>query len=110
MPHTKSTAEESLELFCKEIPVFKLVENRKHITYEIPYTIDPDVQLVCKYLNAYECREDARRGIDKLYLFDICPPVKFSEDNDLLESTCQELLDKYGKIAESKVLKKLYIR
>ena len=32
-----------------------------------PYDIDRSVQLVCKYLNAYENRADKKRGINKLY-------------------------------------------
>ena len=30
------------------------------------YDIDPSVQLVCKYLQAYERRSDNRKGINKL--------------------------------------------
>lgn len=32
-----------------------------------PYDIDPSVQLVCKYLNAYEKRTDEKKGINKLF-------------------------------------------
>ena len=40
------------------------------------YDIDSSVQLVCKYLNAYEKRTDEKRGINKLYgKFIIIPEV-----------------------------------
>ena len=32
-----------------------------------PYDIDQSVQLVCKFLNAYENRADKKQGINKLF-------------------------------------------
>ena len=31
------------------------------------YDIDKSVQLVCKYLHAYDCRSNVKIGINKLY-------------------------------------------
>ena len=52
---------------------FKLMSNIKYILNHINfcshrlYDINPSVQLVCKYLNAYKNRADKKRGINKLF-------------------------------------------
>ena len=32
-----------------------------------PFEVDSDVQLVCKYLNAYDKKDDPIHGINRLY-------------------------------------------
>ena len=51
-----------LELFCEEIPALKLLGTKHFIRPEKPYTVNDDVQLVCKYLQAFQNDE-----IDRLY-------------------------------------------
>ena len=46
--------EESLKLFRTDIPALGLLGHPKLIDSTIPYCIDKDVQLVCKYLKAYK--------------------------------------------------------
>lgn len=32
-----------------------------------PYEVDSDVQFVCKYLNAYDLKDNQKKGINRLY-------------------------------------------
>lgn len=58
-------AEESL-VFCNEyIPILGLLGSPYKIHQNTPYTIDNEVQLVCKYLRAYKV--GGNKGIDRLY-------------------------------------------
>ena len=57
--------EESLRLFNVEIPILGLLGSRHRVHSNTPYTIDRDVQLVCKYLRAYQT--GGFKGIDRLY-------------------------------------------
>ena len=55
--------EESLKEFSqKDIPALGLLGTPRYIPPECPYVIDSDVQLVCKYLNAFRTK-----NIDKIY-------------------------------------------
>lgn len=56
------TPEEVLSQFLNEIPVLALIGTKHRVGPEVNYTIDEDVQLVCKYLNALKSGE-----IDRLY-------------------------------------------
>ena len=51
--------------FTKEIPVLGLIGTQHMIPRDKPYSVDEDVQLVCKYLKAYKI--GGSEGIDKLY-------------------------------------------
>ena len=57
--------EESLRFFNIEIPTLGLLGSRHKINPNTLYTVDEDVQLVCKYLRAYEV--GGPKGIDRLY-------------------------------------------
>lgn len=55
--------EESLKEFSeKDIPALGLLGTTRYIPPECPYVVDCDVQLVCKYLNAFHTKT-----IDRLY-------------------------------------------
>ena len=62
-----SHADVFLEDFLSEIPIFKLLGTPTLVESTAQYSdvSDPDVQLVCKYLNAYDI--GGGKGIDKLY-------------------------------------------
>ena len=65
--NSSSNADDFLEEFLSEIPILKLLGTPKLVESTAQY-IDvshPDVQLVCKYLKAYET--GGKKGIDKLY-------------------------------------------
>ena len=59
---------ENLSSFRKFLPTFCFFGDEIHIDSQIPYDVDDDVQLVCKYLNALE-KEGTNPGwgINKLY-------------------------------------------
>ena len=56
------TPEEMLEQFCGDIPTLGLLGSPHKILNEIPFLIDEEVQLVCKYLKAHK-----EKRIDRLY-------------------------------------------
>ena len=66
---SSSCVDKFLEEFRSEIPIFKLLGTTKLIQSDAQYSVDSGkksgVQLVCKYLKAYET--GGRKGIDKLY-------------------------------------------
>ena len=59
------TPEEALKHFQQEVPALGLLGTPHYIDPDIPYTVDKEVQLVCKYLNAF--RIGGKKGIDRLY-------------------------------------------
>ena len=56
---------DSLTHFLEDVPALGLVANKEYVEPRRPYVVDDDVQLVCKYLKAYEI--GGKNGIDKLY-------------------------------------------
>ena len=54
-----------LAQFLDDVPTLGLVGNKELVEPRRQYVIDDDVQLVCKYLKAYET--GGKNGIDKLY-------------------------------------------
>lgn len=54
--------EEALRQFHNDIPVLALIGSEHMISQETAYLVDEDVQLVCKYLDAFKSGE-----IDRLY-------------------------------------------
>ena len=56
---------EALKQFCYEVPVLGLIGTQHMIPRDKPYSVDEDVQLVCKYLKALSI--GGTKGIDKLY-------------------------------------------
>ena len=59
------TPEEALKHFQQEVPVLGLLGTPHYIHPDTPYTVDEEVQLVCKYLKALQI--GGKKGIDKLY-------------------------------------------
>ena len=51
----------------QEVPTLSLLGTFHTVRAEKPYTVDKDVQLVCKYLQAYDDNKDGVRRIDRLY-------------------------------------------
>ena len=56
---------EALKHFQREVPALGLLGTPHYIHPDTPYTVDEEVQLVCKYLKAL--RVGGTRGIDRLY-------------------------------------------
>ena len=59
------TPEEALKHFQQEVPALGLLGTPYYIKPDTPYTVDEEVQLVCKYLKALQI--DGEEGIDRLY-------------------------------------------
>ena len=57
--------EEALKLFQQEVPALGLLGTPYYIRPDTPYTVDEEVQLVCKYLKALQV--GGEEGIDRLY-------------------------------------------
>ncbi|CAI8052619.1 E3 ubiquitin-protein ligase rnf213-alpha [Geodia barretti] len=102
---------ESLANLIEVIPALGIVGEPCPIDQRTKYTIDADVQLVCKYFNAYQTyKENGCGGINQL--FNGRDIVKFSTQPDLSHQKCYELLTKsWPKFSEvSKVRQKLFIK
>ena len=56
---------EALKHFREEVPALGLLGTSHYINPETAYSVDEDVQLVCKYLKALQV--GGLRGIDRLY-------------------------------------------
>ena len=56
---------EALKQFCCEVPVLGLIGTQHIIPRDKAYSVDEDVQLVCKYLRALSI--GGTNGIDRLY-------------------------------------------
>ena len=59
------TPEEALKHFQQEVPALGLLGTPHYIHPDTPYTVDEEVQLVCKYLKALQV--GGEEGIDRLY-------------------------------------------
>lgn len=70
------------------------------------YDVDDDVQLVCKYLRAYDSKKIDRQYQEGGKL------VKFSEDSRISDEACHKLLQKHmpKHIASTKIMQKLFIK
>ena len=55
----------SLKAFYEDIPSLGLLGSKYFVEFATPFVVDPDVQLVCKYLKAF--KTGGSRGIDRLY-------------------------------------------
>lgn len=66
---SSETPEQSLAQFIEEVPALGMLGDRCEIDSSTPYTVDEDVQLVCKYLKAYwvYMKKRGQEGINKLY-------------------------------------------
>ena len=56
----------SLKHFFQEVPVLALIGSPHMVCSSEKYSIDDDVQMVCKYLRAYKI--GGTKGIDRLYI------------------------------------------
>ena len=68
IPSISNEPEQNLFTFRELIPTFCFIGTERHIDSSIPYVVDDDVQLVCKYL--WALNEEKTRpgwGIDKLF-------------------------------------------
>ena len=63
--HTCCDPDKALEHFQQEVPTLGLLGTPHYIDPDTPYTVDEEVQLVCKYLKALHI--GGKKGIDKLY-------------------------------------------
>lgn len=100
-------------MFYKEIPALQLLGTPYQIHKDVPLAVDTDVQLVCKYLRAYKAKLAGNRmlSIDRLYR-ENGPRVKFSEEKDLEDEECHELLLEFmpQHIASTKITQRLFIK
>ena len=59
---------ESLDQFIRDVPALGILGEPHLVDHSVPYTVDDDVQLVCKYLKAYwDYKDNKGRGINRLY-------------------------------------------
>ena len=58
-------SKESLEEFREDFPALGMLGTPYQILPDIPYVVNEEVQLVCKYLKAYS--SGGSKGIDRLY-------------------------------------------
>lgn len=98
-------------MFYLEVPVLQLLGTPYEIDPDIPFSVDSDVQFVCKYLQAYK-NVGSPRGIDRKYDEEKEELVKFSTDPDLEDDDCHKLLHEYmpNHITRSKIMQQLFIR
>ena len=98
---------DALKLFHREVPALQLLGTPHYIHPDIPFLVDQDVQLVCKYLRAYKM---GGRGIDREYREGHL--VKFSTDPDLSDEECHQLLLEHmpKHIRATKITQQLFIR
>lgn len=58
-------AKDSLRMFLDDLPSLGVLGTPHVIDGKMPYVVDEEVQLVCKYLKGY--RIGGAKGIDRLY-------------------------------------------
>ena len=107
-----STVQEALDLFLDEVPALQLLGATDHnVDEDVAFTVDSDVQLVCKYLRAYKASSDNSQGIDRLYR-EGGRQVKFSTEPNLKDEDCHSLLQEFMPlhITPHKITQQLFIR
>jgi len=126
-----------LEDFLSEIPILRTLGTAEIVESTAQYSVksNPDVQLVCKYLKAYET--GGEKGIDRLFKEGTVPvlkwlseflcnmntkfftvgkkrsnPIKFSTMPDLPSEECERLLVKYvpASIRNTKTSQQLFLK
>ena len=80
------TFDEALEQFFEDVPAVGLLGSQFNVHADKPYTVDHDVQLVCKYLQALKTevtvgRNKKIKAVDRLY----------REGTKLLNITCFDI-------------------
>ena len=105
--------EEALECFLDEIPPLRLIGTPHYIKPDIPFSVDSDVQLVCKYLRAYKAQLEGNFefGIDRKHV-DEDTIIKFSLEDDLECEECHALLQEFmpEHVTSTKITQQLFIR
>ena len=103
------TDEDSLKHFCSEVPALDLFGTPHCVNHKVPFSVDSDVQLVCKYLCAYK-----EGRIDELYSEVREQKIKFSNDRNLSDEECQALLKEYmpkhRQLTPTKITQQLFVR
>ena len=105
------TVEHNLDLFRRAVPALELLATSYHVGSDVAFTVDRDVQLVCKYLRAYNATLDGSNpGIDKLYSGG--EPIKFSKEPNPTAEECNRLLKQFMQkhVSATKVTQLLFIR
>ncbi|XP_065828093.1 uncharacterized protein [Oscarella lobularis] len=106
-----------LDRFLARLPLFKYVGRKHEVDPDERFDLNDDVQVVCKYLNAYdETDRKGKKKIDTLIRFKVNPklevPIKFAAGPDLPDEECHRLLDKYmpEHVKERKVMQHLFVK
>ena len=108
-----------LDNFLDSVPILRFIGKNKLIEANKPYLIDEEVQLVCKYLRAFEeymTRKSgpkfAQCGINTLYQEGSSAPIQFGRYSEVPDAECYKLLNKYmiAEVQSKKVLQKLFIK
>ena len=103
----------NLTHFRREIPIFSIMGTPQYIGNDVLFEIDDDVQLICKYLQAYtEFLDKKGKGINRLYDDRKQARVIFSTQPNLPPEECYRLLDRYmeAHVKVRKILQKLFVR
>ena len=103
----------NLKEFQEEIPIFSVMGTPHLISGDLPYHINKDVQLICKYLHAYSVFIDKKStGINRLFQEKRKSKVYFSKEADLDDDRCHQLLHRYMQphVKSRKILQRLFIR
>jgi len=132
-----SNPKEFLEDFLSEIPILRTLGTAELVESTAQYSVksNPDVQLVCKYLKAYET--GGEKGIDRLFKEGTVPvlkwlseflcnmntkfftvgkkrsnPIKFSTMPDLSSEECERLLLKFVPVSirNTKTSQQLFLK
>ena len=106
-----------LDRFLARLPLFKYVGKKQEVNRHGPFDVNDDVQVVCKYLKAYdETGKKGKKRIDTLIPFRTNPrldePIKFAAGRDLPDEECHEFLNKYmpEHVKERKVMQHLFVK
>lgn len=111
-------SEQNLNDLFQEVPVLKILGVSVHISQDIPYDMDDDVQIVCKYLIALKLNlistiieEDSDDSDDGSAISDD-KKIQFSNLDDLSSEVCNGLLKEYmpPHVQASKITQKLFIK
>ncbi|XP_065839047.1 uncharacterized protein [Oscarella lobularis] len=103
VPSGHKGSETDLSSFLSCFPLFYYFGNPYRISSDAPFDIDSSVQLVCKYLKAYDngsidkLAKAKKRFLKKLRRAksEEMEIVKFSVEKDLCDDECYHLLDRY---------------
>ena len=102
----------NLKKFQEDIPIFSVMGTPHLISGDLPYHINKDVQLICKYLHAYSVFIDKKStGINRLFKEKRKSKIYFSKEADLDNDRCHQLLHRYMQppVKSRKILQRLFI-